>query len=85
MTQPGFPDNVPTADGSEPTPDGLKLSQSGAVLGRPDLEYGASGMVKPKTAEGTSSATEREIRGAESVDDVEGVEPKSAGQRNPGR
>ncbi len=85
MTQPGFPDNAPTSDGSEPKPDGLKVSESGAVLGRPDLEYGAYGMVKPKVAEGTPSTTEREIRGVEGVEGVEGEEPKSADQRNPGR
>ena len=41
----------------------VRLSESGAVLGRPDLEHGAYGMVKGKTGGEAPSPDERAIRG----------------------
>lgn len=41
----------------------VQLSTSGAVLGRPDLEHGAYGMVRGKSGGAAPSPDERAIRG----------------------
>jgi hypothetical protein len=50
------------ADGTAVTAEGLDVSRSGAVMGKPEAEHGAYGMVREGSAE-AANLTEEEIRG----------------------
>ena len=54
--------DTPLADGTFITPEGLHVSRSGAVMGKPEAEYGEYGMVREGSKE-AANLTEEEIRG----------------------
>lgn len=54
--------DTPLADGTSITSEGLHVSRSGAVMGKPEAEYGEYGMVREGSQE-AASLTEEEIRG----------------------
>ncbi len=52
-------------DGTFLTADGIHESRSGAVMGRPEAEHSAYGLVRDDAQRVTSPLHEREIRGIE--------------------
>jgi hypothetical protein len=57
--------DTPLDDGTFVTPEGLHVSRSGAVMGKPEAEYGEYGVVREGSKE-AANLTEEEIRGVKS-------------------
>lgn len=57
------PANAKHPDASGTVSTEQQVSDTGAVLGKPDEEYGAYGMVKGDSIDRTPSRSERKIRG----------------------
>jgi len=57
------------ADGTYITPDGLHVSRSGAVMGRPEAEHSQYGLVREDDPQ-AKHLSERQIRGIEGDDEA---------------
>jgi len=71
------------AAGPATLPDGRILSRTGAVMGRPQAEHGAYGMVRDVAAGETPSVPERLVRGVGPSTD-EAAPPKARPDHHPG-
>lgn len=54
--------DTPLSDGTSITPEGLHVSRSGAVMGKPEAEYGEYGLVREGSKD-AANLTEKKIRG----------------------